>query len=148
MAPASATCTAGSASRKWSCRSCASTRPAPTTPGGWKWTFCALPTKITTGQISLALYQVEPVADKTLARTLSIGVYGLDGTAISEVRTITFDVADEEPRLREKTVGLTLSRAADDYNGQEVEIRLLETIPGTNQTAVYKRHRAKTAQTL
>lgn len=102
-----------------------------------------VPSKITTGQISLALYQVQPVADKTLARTVTVGLYGLDDRVISEVRSLTFESADEEPRLRESTVGLALSKAADDYNGQEVEIRVMETISGTSQTAVYKSHRAK-----
>lgn len=101
------------------------------------------PTKITTGQLTLALYQMQPVADKTLPRTVTVGVYAPDGKVISETRSITFDLAEEEPRLREKTVGLTLSRAADAYNGEEVEIRLEETIPGTNQTATYKSHRVK-----
>jgi uncharacterized protein (TIGR02687 family) len=101
------------------------------------------PSKITTGQLSLALYQAQPIADKTLARTLSVGVYAPDGEAISEVRSLTFESAAEEPRLRERTVGLTLSRAADEYNGQEVEIRLVETIPGTAQTAIYKSHRVR-----
>lgn len=101
------------------------------------------PNKITTGCLTLALYQSRPVADKTLPRTLSVGVYALDGTVLSEVSSLTFDLADEEPRLREKTVVLTLSRAADDYNGQEVDIRLQETIPGTSQTTTYKSHRVK-----
>jgi hypothetical protein len=101
------------------------------------------PGKITTGQLSLALYQAQPVGDKTLARTLSVGVYSSDGRELSEVHSLTFGSADEEPRLRETSVGLTLSKAADDYNGQEVEIRLVETIPGTNQIAVYKVHRVR-----
>ena len=102
-----------------------------------------LPARITTGQISLALYQDRPVADKILPRTLRVGVFAPDGTALSEVRTLTFDSADLEPRQREKNIGLTLSRAADEYNNQEVEIRLEEALAGTSQTAVYKSHRVK-----
>lgn len=102
-----------------------------------------VPARITTGQISMALYQDRPIADKTLPRTLRIGVFAPDGTALSEVRTLTFDSADPEPRQREKILGLTLSRAADEYNNQEVEIRLEETLAGTSQTAVYKSHRVK-----
>jgi uncharacterized protein (TIGR02687 family) len=102
-----------------------------------------VPTRITTGQISLALYQDRPVAGKTLSRTLRVGLFAPDGTALSEVRSLTFDSADSEPRQREKTLGLTLSRAADDYNNQEVEIRLEELLAGTTQTAVYKSHRAR-----
>lgn len=102
-----------------------------------------IPGKITTGQISLALYQDRPVADKTLPRTLRVGVFAPDGTTLSEVRTLTFDSADTEPRQRETGLVLTLSRVADDYNNQEVEIRLEETVSGTSQTATYKSHRVK-----
>lgn len=102
-----------------------------------------IPAKITTGQVSLALYQDRPVAEKTFSRTLQIGLFAKDGTTLSEVRTITFDSADTEPRQREKGLVLTLSRSADEYNNQDVEIRLEETVPGTSQQAVYKSHRIK-----
>lgn len=102
-----------------------------------------LPAKITTGQVSLALYQDRPVADKILPRTLQIGLFAKDGTTLSEVRSLTFDSTDAEPRKREKSLVLTLSRAADDFNNQDVEIRLEETLPGTSQQAVYKSHRIK-----
>lgn len=102
-----------------------------------------LPTKITTGRISLALYQVQPIVDKILPRTLRIGVFAQDGAILSEVRSLTFDSTDTEPRHREKSLGLVLSRVADDYNNQDVEIRLEETMPGTSQKAVYKSHRVK-----
>ncbi len=101
------------------------------------------PSKITTGQLTLSLYQLQPVAEKTLPRVLTVGVHAPDGKVISDVQSLAFDLADEEPRLREKKVGLILSRAADDYNGKEVEIRLEETIPGTSQTATYKSHKVK-----
>jgi Tfp pilus assembly protein PilO len=74
---------------------------------------------------------------------LSIGLFTKDGTALSEVRTLTFDSADAEPRQREKSLVLTLSRTADDYNNQDVEVRLEETVPGTSQQSVYKSHRIK-----
>jgi hypothetical protein len=102
-----------------------------------------VPAKITTGQITLALYQDRPVADKVLPRTLRAGLFAPDGTPLSEVRTFVFDSADPEPRQRETSAGLTLSRAADAYNNREVEIRLVETLPGTTQTAVYKSYKVK-----
>ncbi len=102
-----------------------------------------LPTKITTGRISLAFYQDRPIADKILPRTLRIGVFSQDGTTLSEIRSIIFDSADLEPRHREQSLVLVLSRAADNYNNQEVKIRLEEVVPGTSQTAIYKSHRVK-----
>lgn len=102
-----------------------------------------VPTRITTGQITLALYQENPVADKLLPRTLRVGVFAAAGKPLSDIRTIVFDSADPEPRQRERQVGLTLSREADNFNNQEVEIRLEELLPGTTQAAVYRSHRVK-----
>jgi hypothetical protein len=97
-----------------------------------------LPSKITTGQASFSLYQEEPVSDKVLPRSLRIGVFAKDDTPLSEVRTLDFDSTNPEARLRESTVVLTLARAADDFNNQQVELRLQETLPGTSQSVVYK----------
>ncbi len=102
-----------------------------------------VPDKITTGTITLSLYQDRPVADKVLPRTLRVGIYAPDGSALSEVRTVVFDSADTEPRQREKTVPLTMSRAADAYNNKDVEIRLEETLSGTAQTTIYKRRKVR-----
>ncbi len=99
------------------------------------------PNRITTGRVSLALYQEQPVTDKMLGRKLRIGVYAPNGTALSEVRELTFDSADPEPRQREKALTLTLSHASDDYNDQDVEIRLEQALPGTAQFVTYKTHR-------
>lgn len=102
-----------------------------------------VPPRITTGQVTLSLYQAQPIADKVLARPLQIGIFALDGTPLSELRTLPFDSADPEPRQRESTVGLTLSKAADAFNNQEIEIRLVETVAGSNQTAIYKYHKVR-----
>ena len=102
-----------------------------------------VPPRITTGQVTLSLYQAQPIADKVLARPLQIGIVAPDGTPLSELRTLPFDSADAEPRQRESTVGLTLSKAADAFNNQEVEIRLVETVAGSNQTAIYKYHKVR-----
>jgi len=102
-----------------------------------------VPAKITTGQVSLAFYQDRPVADKILPRTVDVGVFTVDGLPISEVKTLVFDSTDPEPRQRETSLVLTMGRAADDYNNQEVEFRLVETIPGTSQETIYRSHRVK-----
>lgn len=99
-----------------------------------------VPTKITTGQVSIALFQSKPAVDKILPRTLRIGVFSKDGRPLSEVKTFAFDYKDEEARKREVSVVLTLSRAAEAFNNQDVELRLEETVQGINQTVVYKTH--------
>ncbi len=101
------------------------------------------PATITTGQVALALYQDRAAGGKSPGRMLRAGVFATDGRALSEVKALNFDSTETEPRRREQRVTLALSRAADDYNNQDVEIRLLETIGSTAQTQVYKRYRAR-----
>ncbi len=102
-----------------------------------------MPTKLTTGQIALSLYQEKPVTPKLMPRALKIGVYASDGQAISEVKAITFDSKDEEARKREMSVAVVLSKAADNHNNTTVEIRLDETLPGTSQTVTYRTYSIK-----
>ena len=102
-----------------------------------------MPAKLTTGQIALSLYQEKSVTAKLLPRVLKIAVYASDSQVISEVKAITFDSKDDEPRKRETNVALVLSKAADTYNNTDVEIRLEETLPGTNQTVTYRNYSIK-----
>jgi uncharacterized protein (TIGR02687 family) len=101
------------------------------------------PAKITTGQVALSLYQEKPVTAKLLPRELRVGVFAKDGTPLSEIKPLKCDSTEEEARKREVSVVLVLSKAADDFNNQEVEIRLEETLPGTAQTVTYKSHPIK-----
>jgi uncharacterized protein (TIGR02687 family) len=105
--------------------------------------FTHAPAKITTGQVSLGLFQDKPAVDKVLPRTLRIGLYSKDHTILSEIKTQTFDSGSEEPRQREYVVLLTLSRSADAFNGQDVFLRLEETVLGTHQVVQYKSHKLK-----
>ena len=102
-----------------------------------------VPAKITTGQISIALFQDRPAIDKMLPRTLRIGVFAKDGTILSEIKTQTFDSKDTEARHRETAMLIVLSHAADAFNNREVDLRLEETVPGTNQIVTYKTHSLK-----
>ncbi len=105
--------------------------------------FMRVPAKITTGQVALSLYQERPVTSKLLTREIKITVFAKDGTPISEVKPLKCDCADEEARKREFNVVLTLSKAADGFNNQEVEIRLEETLQGTSQAVTYKSYPLK-----
>ena len=101
------------------------------------------PTKITTGRVSLTLYQDRPTATKVLGRTLRVGVFTADGAPISELKTLTFNSSDPEARQRESVVDLALSRAADPHNGREVEIHIEEMTAGNQNAVPYKVHRLK-----
>jgi uncharacterized protein (TIGR02687 family) len=102
-----------------------------------------VPAKITTGQVALSMYQEKPVTAKLLPRELRVGVFAKDGTPLSEIKPLKCDSGEGEARKREISVVLVLSRAADDYNNKEVEIRLEETLPGTSQAVIYKFHPVK-----
>jgi uncharacterized protein (TIGR02687 family) len=102
-----------------------------------------VPAKITTGQLSIALFQDRPALDKVLPRTLRVGVFAKDGTSLSEIKTLVFDSKENEARQRETTVLIVLSPVADAFNNHEVELRLEGTVPGTSQTFVYKTHSLK-----
>lgn len=97
-----------------------------------------IPTKITTGQFSITLFQEKPATDKVLPRTLRIGVYAKDGTLLSEVKTVAFESKETEARRRETSMIVMLSHAADAFNNHEVELRFEETLQGTSQTVTYK----------
>ncbi|MDA1275022.1 MAG: BREX-1 system phosphatase PglZ type A [Verrucomicrobia bacterium] len=99
-----------------------------------------VPAKITTGQLSIALFQDRPVIAKVKARTIRVGVFAKDGTSLSEIKTLTFDSKETEARQRETTLLLVLSPAADAFNNREVDLRLEETVPGTTQIVTYKTH--------
>jgi len=94
---------------------------------------------ITTGQLAVVLYQTEPVTDKRQPRRLRAGLYSLAGEAISDVHELSFDMMSSNPREREVAVRFILSRKADDFNNQQVELRLEEPVDGTSH---YTRHQA------
>jgi uncharacterized protein (TIGR02687 family) len=102
-----------------------------------------VPAKITTGQISISLFQDRPALDKILPRTLRIGVFAKDGTVLSEIKAHVFDSKEAEARQRETTILLVLSHAADAFNNRDVDLRLEETVPGTTQIVIYKTHSLK-----
>jgi uncharacterized protein (TIGR02687 family) len=103
----------------------------------------SLPSRITTGQLAIRLYQVQPVAGKVLERTLRVGIYTEDGTLISESKALKFDSAHEEPRQRETNVVLLLSHEAQRFNNEDVKLRLDEPITGTAQFRLYQERTLK-----
>jgi uncharacterized protein (TIGR02687 family) len=93
---------------------------------------------ITTSQLGITLYQTKPVIEKLQPRTLKIGIYTKTEELISDTHELTFDVSSDNARDREVKVSLLLTRKADDFNGQEVILRLDEKIQGTSHYEEYK----------
>ena len=93
---------------------------------------------ITTGQLAVVLYQAEPVTDKQQPRKLRVGIYALSGELISDAHDVTFDFVSDNPRERELPLRFILSRKADDFNNQQVELRLDEPVDDTTHFTRYK----------
>ncbi len=96
---------------------------------------------ITSGQLSVAFYQAEPVTDKVQPRTLRVGIYNQSGELISDSHTLNFDFASENARERELKLRFVLSHKADEANGQEVFLRLEEPVSGTSHYKEYASER-------
>ena len=104
--------------------------------------------KITTAQCSVRILQKTTAAGKTLPRTVQVGLFALDNTPLSDTKMLTCDSSDPEPRNRESIVILTLSRHAAAFNNKQVEIRVEEQLPGTNQNVVYLKYRTTLVRPL
>lgn len=94
--------------------------------------------QITTGQVTITFLQSEPAGEKCLPRELRAGFYSKTGVPISDVRTLKFDSAAEDARQRERREQFVFGREADEFNQQEVILRLDEQVPGTTQFAPYR----------
>jgi uncharacterized protein (TIGR02687 family) len=93
---------------------------------------------ITTGQLSVAFYQIEPVSGKKHPRTLRAGIYDKDGELISDKHELIFDFMSDQAREREMIIRFLLSRNADEANGQTVYLKLEENVAGTSKYRDYK----------
>ncbi len=97
----------------------------------------AASTTISTGQLAVRLYQEEAASEKLQPRTLSVGLYSEGGEPLSDIQEVVFDRTSDNPREREHTVKLVLSRDADEYNGKQVYLRLKERIGTTTHFTDY-----------
>ncbi|TNC91606.1 MAG: alkaline phosphatase, partial [Thalassolituus sp.] len=93
---------------------------------------------ISAGQLSVTLYQTEPVTDKLKPRQLRCGIYTASGQLISDVHNVTMDLTSENAREREIKLRFVLTQDADSANNQEVSLKLEEPVSGTNQYTEYK----------
>ena len=83
---------------------------------------------ITTGQLLITFYQTEPVREKVLPRKVRVGLYADDNKLISDIHEILFDSDSDNAREREKQIQVTLTNEAEQYNEQEVVLRLDELV--------------------
>jgi uncharacterized protein (TIGR02687 family) len=93
---------------------------------------------ITSGQIAVVFYQSQAVTEKVKARKLRAGIYTLTGDLISDRHDLIFDSVSENPRERERLVRIILTHKADEYNLQEVILKLEEKLARTSHFTEYK----------
>ncbi|MEP5771092.1 BREX-1 system phosphatase PglZ type A, partial [Nisaea sp.] len=96
---------------------------------------------ISSGQTAVTLYQVQAVSEKQQPRDLLAGIYANGGTLISDEHDLTFDFSSENARERELPLKFLLSREADQFNDQDVFLRLRERIGKTSHYEDYASHR-------
>ncbi|WP_371168793.1 BREX-1 system phosphatase PglZ type A [Aliiroseovarius sp. 2305UL8-7] len=96
---------------------------------------------ISSGQTAVMLYQIQPVSEKQHARQLTAGIYASDEELISDLHDVTFDFSSENAREREMPLKFLLSRAADEYNNQDVFLKLKEQIGKTSHSEEIASHR-------
>jgi uncharacterized protein (TIGR02687 family) len=96
---------------------------------------------ITSGQLAVMFYQAQPVTDKLQQRQLRAGIYAADGVLISDTHELTFAFASDNPRERELPRKFLLSRKADQYNNQDVFLRLEERVGKTSHYQEYANQR-------
>jgi hypothetical protein len=94
--------------------------------------------QITTGQVSVTFLQSEAAGEKCLPRELRAGFFSKSGIQLSEMRLLKFDSTAEDARQRERREQFVFGREADQFNQQEVTLRLDEQVPGTAQFALYR----------
>lgn len=94
--------------------------------------------KITTGQVTITLLQTAPVDEKCQAREIRVGFFSKTGIRLSDSRILKFDSSAEDARQRERREQFVFGREADQFNQQEIILRLEEQVPGTVQFAIYK----------
>ncbi len=93
---------------------------------------------ITSSQITVLFYQSTPVTEKAQPRRLRAGIFSPSGELISDSHDLLFDLRSDNPREREMPVRFLLSKKADDFNGQEVTLRLEEQHADTSHYKDYR----------
>ena len=94
--------------------------------------------QITTGQVTVTFIQSEPIGERLLLREMRAGFFSKTGTQLSETKVMKFESMAEDVRQRERPEQFVFGKEADDFNQQEVYLRLEELIPNTAQWSPYR----------
>ena len=86
--------------------------------------------QITTGQITVAFFQEQPVEAKRPARQVEAVFEGDDGKEISNKAHLIFDSGESNEQNRSRKVAFIFTREADAYNGKYVSLKLYDIKAG------------------
>jgi uncharacterized protein (TIGR02687 family) len=98
---------------------------------------------ISSGQIAVSFYQAQPATDKVQPRQLRAGIYSSTGILISDSHELTFDFRSDNARERELPRKLLLSRQSDQFNNQDVFLKLEEQV---GKSSHYQEYAVQTFQ--
>lgn len=93
---------------------------------------------ITSNTFGVSFYQKQPIGDKVFQRDIKGAFYTADGVLISDVANLKFDSRDNDAAAREQRKTFVFTSDASKLNGQDVYLRLEESIDGTTQFKTYK----------
>lgn len=94
--------------------------------------------QITTGQVTVTFIQSEPVGERLLSREMRAGFFSKTGIQLSETKIMKFESAADDVRQRERAEQFVFGKEADEFNQQEVFLRLEEQVPNTAQWSPYR----------
>lgn len=94
--------------------------------------------RITSGRITLGLYQTTAVSDKVKARALRFAFYDDNGNIISDTVNLNFDSSSSDTVSREKKHTFIFSNDISNFNGKEAVFKMEELISGSNHYTTYK----------
>jgi uncharacterized protein (TIGR02687 family) len=93
---------------------------------------------ITSTTFGVSFYQKQAVAEKILSRQIKAGFYTASGKLISDVASLAFNSTNSDAAAREQQRSFIFNMNASKFNGQDVFLKLEESIEGTSQNKIYK----------
>src|SRR5690625_419330 len=97
--------------------------------------------KITTNIQSVSFYQLEPVGEQVLGRTLKMQFKSDDGETLSDVYSYTFNSGSGNAKEREVEHRFQLSsKASEQYRNQTIYLTLEEQVEGSNKWVEYQKY--------
>ena len=86
----------------------------------------------------VSFYQKMVAGDKMLPRDIKAAFYTTDNVLISDLNNLKFDSRDNDAAAREQRKIFVFTSEAAKLNGQDVYLKLEESIDGTTQFKTYK----------